>query len=82
MEHFVRVIFNKEKFTETLNESVFPDQNLLETVDGRSVIEIPLQRELSESESDTFADLLSNMLFKEGYDDFDIEISMEDIDEN
>lgn len=79
MEHFVRVIFDtREQFKEQLDESVFPAQNLLETKDGRPVIEIPLGRALSESESDEFADRLANYMFEQGYDDFDIEISMDE----
>lgn len=79
MEHFVRVIFDhKEQFKEQLDESVFPKQNLLETDDGRPVIEIPLNRSLSESESDEYADRLANYMFEQGYKDFDIEISMDE----
>ena len=61
-----------------LNESVFPVQDLYESEQGASVIEIPLPRQLTEKESDEYADKLANMLFAEGYDDFDIEISAED----
>lgn len=79
MEHFVRVIFDtREQFKEQLDESVFPTQNLLETDDGRPVIEIPLDRALTESESDEYAERLANYMFEQGYDDFDIEISMDE----
>jgi len=83
MEHFVRVIFdNKENSASQLDESIFPQQHLLETEDGRPVIEIPLERELSSNEADEYADRLAAYMFEQGHDDFDIEISMEDADED
>lgn len=75
MEHFVRVIFNDNTATAKLDESVFPVQSILETDDGKNVIELPLTRELTDSESDEFADRLSALMFEQGYDNFDIEIS-------
>jgi len=84
MEHFVRVIFEKqEDLTEGLDETVFPGNQILETDQGASVFHIPLPRELSEEESDEFADRLSAYMFEQGYDDFDIEIStnQEDLQE-
>lgn len=58
-----------------LNESVFPDQKIYETEQQATVIEIPLIRQLSEEESDEYAKRLATLLFSEGYDEFDIEIS-------
>lgn len=75
MEHFVRIIFEKTENATKLDESIFPNNNLFETEQGAYVIEIPLERELSESESDTFANKLANYMFEQGYDDFDIEVS-------
>jgi hypothetical protein len=75
MEHFVRVILEKEEGPSLLDESVFPSQTLLETVDGNPVIEIPLQRELTNEEADEYADRLAALMFEQGYDNFDIEIS-------
>ena len=75
MEHYVRVILDKSQEPSILDESIFPSQNLLETVDGNPVIEIPLDRELTNEEADGYADRLSAMMFESGYDDFDIEIS-------
>jgi len=81
MEHFVRVIFEKnDELTESLDESIFPGHELLETDQGASVFHIPLPRALSEDESDDFADHLCAYMFENGYNDFDIEIST-DIDE-
>lgn len=77
MEHFVRIILEKPK-TSKLDESIFPSQNLLETIDGRSVIEIPLSKALTESESDEFADRLTNYMLSLGHDTFDIEISTDE----
>lgn len=76
MEHFVRVIFEKkEGLNESLDESIFPGNQLLETAQGASVFHIPLSRELSEEEADGFAERLSAYMFEQGFDDFDIEIS-------
>ena len=75
MEHFVRVILEKKAGPSILDESIFPSQTLLETVDGSPVIEIPLERELTNEEADGYADRLSALLFEQGYDNFDIEIS-------
>lgn len=79
MKHFVRVIFDhQEQFNNKLDESVFSKQSLLETQDGRPVIEIPLHVALTELESDEYAERLANYMFEQGYDDFDIEISMDE----
>lgn len=82
MQHFVRVIFEKsDSLTESLDESVFPGNELFETAQGAHVYQIPLPRALTEQESDEYAQRLSNYMFEQGFDDFDIEISS-DIDEN
>lgn len=78
MTHFVRIVMERQEQQQSLNESVFPKQHLYETAQGASVIEIPLPRQLTESESDEYAEKLANMLFSEGYDDFDIEISSDE----
>lgn len=78
MNHFVRIVMENQEEQHALNESVFPEQNLYETEQGASVIEIPLSRQLTESESDEYAEKLANMLFAEGYEDFDIEISSDE----
>jgi len=75
MEHFVRVIMEKQEGAQLLDESIFPSNELFETEQGAQVFHIPLQRELSEQESDEFAERLANYMFESGYEDFDIEIS-------
>ena len=75
MEHYVRVILEKNEGPSILDERIFPSQTLLETVDGNPVIEIPLERELTNEEADGYADRLSALMFEQGYDNFDIEIS-------
>jgi len=80
MEHFVRVVMEKQD-TVSLDESVFPTQTLLETDQGASVIEIPLPRQLSETEADEYAERLANLMFESGYEDFDIEISTDEAEE-
>ena len=82
MEHFVRVIFEKkEGLNESLDESIFPGNELLETEQGAQVFQIPLPRQLSEEESDEYAERLANYMFESGFEDFDIEIST-DLDED
>jgi len=79
MEHFVRVVMEKsDSLNESLDESIFPGTELLETEQGGSVYQIPLARLLGEEEADEYADKLANFLFSEGFDDFDIEISTDD----
>jgi hypothetical protein len=80
MSHFARIILDKSKSLNKLDESIFPSQNLLETDQGNPVIEIPLNRELTDSEADQFADKLCSYMFEQGYGDFDIEISVNDLD--
>ena len=76
MENFVRIIMDKQtKLNESLFESVFTNVELLETAQDCSVIEIPLARQLTEKESNEYAERLANMMFEQGYDDFDIEIT-------
>ena len=84
MEHFVNIVMEKQEEVKTLDESIFPESNVYETNNDITVYQIPLNRQLSEEESEEYADKLSKYLFSEGYEDFDIEISMEseeDIDE-
>lgn len=81
MEHFVRIILDNSQESSKLDESVFPKQNFLETVDGNPVIEIPLDRELTNEEADMYADRLAAYMFEQGYDEFDIEISANDLEE-
>ena len=83
MEHFVRVIFEKrDDVTEILDESIFPGNELLETEQGAQVFQIPLARELEESEADGYAERLANYMFEQGYEDFDIEISADGVVED
>ena len=80
MKHFVRVVMEKQESAKQLDESVFPKTNLYETAQGATVYEIPLSRQLTEEESDEYAQRLANYMFEQGYEDFDIEVSS-DIDE-
>lgn len=82
MEHFVQVIFDRDNVTETLDESVFPGNELLETDQGAKAFVIPLPRALSEAESDEYAERLSAYMFEQGYEDFDIEISADDLQDD
>lgn len=80
MEHFVRIVMEKQDLASRLDESVFPNHQLYETEQGATVFEIPLPAALTEDEADEFAERLSNYMFEQGYDDFDIEFST-DIEE-
>lgn len=80
MEHFVRVVMEKQESARQLDESIFPSISLYESEQGATVYEIPLSRQLSEQESDEYAERLANYMFEQGYEDFDIEISS-DVDE-
>jgi hypothetical protein len=76
MEHFVRIVMEKQEGATKLDESIFAEQEIYETEQGATVYEIALPRQLSEEESDEYANRLANYMFEQGYDDFDIEISM------
>ena len=78
MEHFVRIVMEKTDSVNRLNESVFPHQEIFESAQGATVIQIPLGKNLSEAEADRFAEKLANYVFEQGHTDFDIEISTDD----
>jgi hypothetical protein len=85
MEHFVRVVMEKQEILEGLNESVFPTHEIFESEQGATVIQIPLPRALTEEQADAMANKVAEHFFNEGYNDFDIEISsdqdLEEVDE-
>ena len=78
MEHFVRIVMEKQEGAQLLDESIFTEQEIYETEQGATVFQIPLQRELSEDEANEYAEKLANYMFEQGYEDFDIEISAGD----
>ena len=78
MEHFVRIVMEKQEGARILDESIFAEQEIYETEQGGTVFQIPLQRELSEDEANEYAEKLANYMFEQGYEDFDIEISAGD----
>ena len=65
----------KQELVSKLDESIFPQQIIFESEQGATVIEIPLERSLTETEADEYASRLANLMFETGYTDFDIEIS-------
>ena len=77
MEHFVRIVMEKQEGAQLLDESIFAEQAIYETEQGATVYEIALPRQLSEEEADEYANRLANYMFESGYEDFDIEISSE-----
>ena len=74
MEHFVRIVMEKQEGAAKLDESIFTEQTMFETAQGGTVFQIPLQRELNEDEATEYAEKLANLMFEQGYEDFDIEI--------
>lgn len=78
MKHFVRIVMEKQKNAQMLDESIFPKHEIYESNQSTTIYEIPLFKELTEAESDEYANRLANYMFEMGYDDFDIEISTED----
>ena len=74
MEHFVRIVMEKQEGATKLDESIFTEQTMFETAQGGTVFQIPLQRELNEDEANEYAEKLANLMFEQGYEDFDIEI--------
>ena len=81
MEHFVRIVMEKDDNLKKLDESILPNNEVYESEFGASVIEIPLERHLSEEEATEYANRLANYMFEQGYEDFDIEVStdLEDV---
>ena len=82
MEHFVRIVMEKQEGATKLDESIFVEQENYETEQGATVYEIALPRQLDENEADEYAERLANYMFEQGYDDFDIEISADGIEED
>ena len=78
MEHFVRVIMDKQENAQPLDESIFAEQNIYETGQETTVYEMALPRLLDEDEADEYAQRLADFMFEQGYEDFDIEISTDD----
>ena len=75
MERFVRIVMEKDESIAKLDESILPNNEVYESEQGATVIEIPLQRLLSEEEATEYANRLANYMFESGYEDFDIEVS-------
>jgi hypothetical protein len=83
MEHFIRVVMEKqETLSESMNEDVFPGSYIYETEQDTTVFEMPLPNALSEEEADEFAQRLADYVFEQGYEDFDIQISADDVEVN
>ena len=82
MEHFVRITMEKQEEQKSLDESIFSEQEMYETDQGGTVYQIPLARNLSEQEADEYANRLANYMFEQGYKDFDIDISADELEES
>ena len=75
MEHFVRIVMEKDDSITKLDESILPNNEGYESDQGATVIEITLDRLLDEDEATEYANRLANYMFESGFEDFDIEIS-------
>ena len=75
MEHFVRIVMEKDESITKLDESILPNNEVYESEQGATVIEIPLDRLLDEDEATEYANRLANYMFESGFEDFDIEVS-------
>ena len=82
MEHFVRITMEKQEEQKSLDESIFAEQEMYETKQGGTVYQIPLARNLSEQEADEYANRLANYMFEQGYEDFDIDISADELEKS
>ncbi len=78
MEHFIRITMEKSDLAQKLDESIFPNNVVYESELGTTVFDIPLPRKLTEEEVEEFAIRLSDYLVSEGYDDFDIEMTVDE----
>lgn len=89
MEHFVSIIVSNNTLEEHLVESVLDSAQvgllesetlyeMFETDFNEHVLRVQLHRQLSEEESDEFAESLAHKLFEMGYNDFDIEVSTDE----
>jgi hypothetical protein len=63
----------KQNNPQPLDESIFPKHDIYETEQDLTVFEIALPRQLSEDESNEYAQRLANYMFEMGHKDFDIE---------
>mgnify|MGYP003324418294 FL=1 len=84
MEHFVRIVMEKVDNLTKLDESILPNNEVYESEQGATIIEIPLDRLLDQDEATEYANRLANYMYEQGYEDFDIEVSTDmtdDIDE-
>lgn len=79
MKHFIRIVMETQTLSNKLDESIFPHQEIYESAQGATVVEIPLSRQLSETEADEYANRLANFMFESGYSDFDIEVSTDNV---
>ena len=81
MEHYAIVTMELQ---DQINESVFeafPNSMIMETDQKSTAYVIPLERNLSEDEADSFANKVADYMFEQGFEDFDIHISSDEVEE-
>lgn len=89
MEHFVSIILTDYELEEHLVESILDSAKvgllesetlyeMFETDTNEKVLRVELSRQLSEQESDEFAETLADKLFEMGYDNFELEVSTDE----
>lgn len=65
MEHFINIVMEKDdRLNEGLDDTIFPEQEVFETEQGATVVQIPLPRELNQEEADEYANRLANYMFE------------------
>ena len=94
MENFISIVFDEKpdrNFSKTflacfdnINESLMEEETdyvVFEAKGGKTVYRIGIKESPSDAEADKLADHLYTHLYTQGYDNFDIEITGEDTDE-
>ena len=79
MAQFIRLFVNKQN--QQLSESQIPYDTLLETTSDL-VYEFHFDRDLSKTQSDNYAEAISDFLLENGIEDFSIEISISEAESN
>jgi len=94
MENFISIVFDEKpdrNFSKTflacfdnINESLMEEETdyvVFEAKGGKTVYRVGIKESPSDAEADKLADHLYTHLYTQGYDNFDIEITGEDTDE-
>ena len=78
MTHFIRIVMERQNIKNTLVEGASRNIQIFESAQGATIVEFALPRQLNNVEADIFAEKLSNHLFNKGFNNFDIEVSLDE----